>query len=81
MGWLEVAAIAAMLLGIAAAAFLVARRPEFWFGLGVVIFRAVLPVLARRMPPQEEAEWRAAERAGRGDEWLRNRFKKRGRDR
>lgn len=76
MTWLEIAALCVLFLGIGAGGFLVARRPQFWVGLAIVAFKAALPFLARRMPPEQEAEWRAAELAGRGDEWLRNRMRR-----
>ena len=54
--------------------FLVAQRPSFWIEFGSRLGEA-LPSLAwkfisKRMPPEEEAAWRAAERRGQGDEWL-----------
>ena len=77
--------VAAVLIGVAAAAFLVMRSPSFWADAGKQLFNAILPevihVVSKRMTPEEESEWRKAERQGRGDEWLRNRNRKRGRDR
>ena len=77
--------VAAVLIGVAAAAFLVMRSPAFWADAGKQLFNAILPevirVVSKRMTPEEEAEWRKAERQGKGDEWLRNRNRKRGRDR
>ena len=43
----------------------VARRPSFWCVFGVRLGKALLPLawrfVSRRMPPEEEAAWRAAE--------------------
>lgn len=67
MNWLEIAAIAAVLIGVGAAGFLVAQRPSFWWGLGVVAVKAALPYLARRMSPEKEREMQDCLR--RGGEW------------
>jgi hypothetical protein len=67
MTWLEVALIAAVIVGIGAGGFLVAQRPTFWFGLGAVMFRAILPHLAKRMSPTKEKELHDCIR--RGGEW------------
>jgi hypothetical protein len=64
MSWLEVAAIVVLLISIGAGGFLVAQRPAFWWGLGAVVFKAVLPFLMKRMPPEEEAEMQACHRSG-----------------
>lgn len=82
LGWL----IGAALFMVAALAMWVSfRSPEFVMAMGAIAigaaWKAVLPSIARRMPPDEEAAWRAAERRGQGDEWLRKRWKRRGRDR
>ena len=70
--------VAAVLIGVGAAAFLVMRSPAFWADAGKQLVTALLPAVIRaiskRMPPEEEAEWRAAQRAGRGDEWIRKRM-------
>ena len=64
--------VAAVLIGVAAAAFLVMRSPAFWADAGRQLFNAIMPevirVVSKRMTPEEEAEWRRAERQGRGDE-------------
>ena len=77
MSWQEGVAVAVVLLGLGAGAFLVARRPSFWLEFGVRLGQAVLPralkYVSRRMPPEEEAAWREAERRGQGDEWMRER--------
>jgi len=65
-----------VLLGLGAGAFLVAQRPSFWIEFGGRLGKALLPLAWRyvstRMPPEEEAAWRQAERRGQGDEWVRN---------
>ena len=63
-----------VLLGFGAGAFLVAQRPSFWLEFGARLGKALLPsvlkYITRRMPPEEEAAWREAERRGQGDEKL-----------
>ena len=77
MSWQEGVAVAVVLLGLGAGAFLVAQRPSFWLECGLQLARVLLPravqYLTRRMPQEEEAAWREAERRGQGDEWLRDR--------
>jgi hypothetical protein len=55
----------------------VAQRPSFWIEFGSRLGKALLPLawryVSRRMPPEEEAVWREAERRGQGD-WLRERY-------
>ena len=59
MSWQEGVAVAVVLLGLGAGAFLVAQRPSFWLELGVRLGQALLPpvlkYITRRMPPEEEA--------------------------
>lgn len=77
MSWQEGVAVAVVLLGLGAGAFLVAQRPSFWLEFGVRLGQALLSralkYISRRMPPDEEASWREAERRGQGDEWLKER--------
>lgn len=73
MNWIEVIAFVFVSLGLVAGAFLVAQRPAFWIEFGARIIAVLMPFILKRMTPEEEAEWRAAERAGRGEEWLRKR--------
>ena len=82
MSWQEGIAVAVVLLGLGAGAFLVAQRPSFWIEFGGRLGKALLSLawryVSRRMSPEEEAAWRQAERRGQGDEWLREqRLKKR----
>lgn len=71
MNWLEIAAIAMVLLGVGAAGFLVAQRPSFWLSIGTVVaqagIKAMLPFLLKRMPQEQEQAWRDCLR--RGGEW------------
>jgi hypothetical protein len=73
MTWLEVALVVGVLLGAGCGTALVVRSPTFWLDLGKAAVIAVLPVIARRMSPEEEREMRQAYLAGRGDEWERKR--------
>ena len=79
MSWQEGVAVAVVLLGLGAGAPLVAQRPSFWIEFGARLGQALLPTalkyITRRMPPEEEAAWRAAERRGQGDEWLKQRYR------
>ena len=74
MSWQEGVAITVVLLGLGAGAFLVAQRPSFWIEFGQRLAKALLPLawrcVSKRMPPEEEAAWRQAERRGQGEEWL-----------
>ena len=77
MSWQEGVAITAVLLGLGAGAFLVAQRPSFWIKFGQRLVKALLPLawrfVSKRMPPDEEAAWRQAERRGQGEKWIRMR--------
>lgn len=71
-----------VLRGLGAGVLLVAQRPSFWIEFGTRLGRALLPLgwrhFSSRMSPEEEADWREAERRRKGDEWLRaRRLKKR----
>lgn len=52
----------AVLLGIAAAAFIYARSPSFWITFGVALFKKLWPFvwseISRRKSPEAEAKWR-----------------------
>ena len=78
MNWQEGVAFTVVLLGLGAGAFLVAQRPSFWIEFGTRLGKALPPLAWRfvswRMPPEEEAAWREAERRGQGDEWLKKRW-------
>ena len=81
MSWQEGVAVTVVLLGLGAGAFLVAQRPSFWIGLGARLGKALLPLayefISKRMPRDEEAAWRQAERRGQGEEWLKQRHRMR----
>lgn len=78
----EAIAVLVILAGLGAGAFLVAQRPSFWIGMVADVARRLWPLavlyVTKRMSPEEEKAWRDAERRGQGDEWLRNRMKRRG---
>ena len=79
MNWQEGVAVAVVLLGLGAGAFLVAQRPFFWIEFGSRLGKALLPLawryVSKRLPSEEEAAWREAERRGQGDEWLKQRHR------
>ena len=79
MSWQEGVAVTAVLLGLGAGAFLVAQRSSVWNEFGQKLGRALLPLawryVSKRMPPEEEAAWRQAERRGQGDEWLKQLYR------
>ena len=81
MSWQDGVAIAVVLLGLGAAAFLVVQRPSFWIEFGSRLGKVLVPLawryVSKRMAPDEEAAWREAERRGQGDEWLRERRRRR----
>jgi hypothetical protein len=80
MIWQEGVAIAVVLLGLGAGAFLMAQRPSFWIEFGSLLAKALLPLVwrcvSKRMSPEEEAAWREAERRGQGEEWLKRRMRR-----
>ena len=82
MNWLAGVAVTVVLLGLGAGAFLVAQRLSFWIEFGARIGKALLPLawkyVSKRMPLEEEAAWREAERRGQGGEWLRKRMRRGG---
>jgi hypothetical protein len=71
LSWIDGALLAAVLAGVVAGGVLAAQRPSFWFGLAAVMFRAGMPYLneylTKRMPPEEEEEWRKCQL--RGGKW------------
>jgi hypothetical protein len=67
VNWIEGLLILGLFLGLFSGAFLIARSPAFWVGLGTVIFKALLPFITKRMLPEEEAAWRKCMLQGR--EW------------
>ena len=79
MSWQEGIAVTVILFGLGAGAFLVAHRPSFWIEFGSRVAKALLWLawryVSKRMPPEEEAAWRQAERRGQEDEWLKLRYR------
>lgn len=63
-------------MGATAGTALIVRAmgPDLLVGLVGSMLKAALPFITKRMTPEEESEWRKAERAGRGDEWRRKRL-------
>lgn len=80
MNWLEIAAIAAIIVGVGAAGFLVAQRPSFWYGLLAHAVKDLTPIvlgyILKRNTPDVEAKMHDCIR--RGGTW--DNFKKRCRD-
>jgi hypothetical protein len=88
MHWLEIAAIIFGLLGFAAMGAVLAYRlyhnpllltglvPVLWRHVKPLFFKYIVPYFTKRIPPEEEAEYRRAVLAGRGDEWLRDRMRR-----
>ena len=76
MRWLWLAG-AALFAVAALAGWWAFQSPEFVAGLTAVAVgaaaKAIVTKAGARMPPEEEAEMQREYRAGRGDEWLRNR--------
>lgn len=74
--WLMAIAVFAVLC-MGAGVYVVARSPLFWSALVGQVVAAAIPVLrdyaVKPMTPDEQAQWREAERAGRGDEFMRKR--------
>ena len=62
MSWLEIALIGAVLVGATAGTALVVRQPVFWSGLIVAMLKAALPIITKRMTPEQEDEWRKSGR-------------------
>lgn len=70
MTWVDILLLVIASLGVFAAAYLVARSPAFWVGLGLVAFKAAKPYLAlyfRPLSPEDQKKLDAARR--RGQEW------------
>ena len=44
----------AIFLGLAAAAYMVARSPVFWVGLVDILIKAAIPIVSKRMSPEDE---------------------------
>ena len=71
--------VVAVLIGVGAASFLVMRTPAFWgeviSELATKAWPQIWAVLSKRMPADQEAEWRKAQRLPDGDkDWKRRRL-------
>ena len=80
MTWQEGAAYGLVVVGLLAGLYIAGQRPSFWIEFGGRIIARLWPLIMaavmKRMSAEEEAEWRAAQQAGRGDEWLRKRMRR-----
>lgn len=63
----EAIVIIALIAGLAIGTYFVARAPEFWIGILSHVIKSMVPVLTKRMPPEQEAAWRDCIR--RGGKW------------
>lgn len=71
--------VLSVLVGIGGASFLVFRSPAFWGDvvseLATKAWPQIWAVLSKRMPADQEAEWRKAQRLPDGDkDWKRRRL-------
>lgn len=87
MSWLEIAALVGVCLGFAGAVVLYLSRPQYWVRLGIAIIAHFAPAViawlldfTKRMTPEEEAEWHAAIRRGEGDQWIKDRTRRKMRE-
>lgn len=48
----------ALLVFFCVAAYFAARSPAFWVGLAKEVAKSIAPIIAKRMPPDQEAAWR-----------------------
>lgn len=87
MSWLEIAAVVGIALGIAGAIILYFSRPQYWVRVAIAVITHFAPAviawlleITKRMPPEEEAEWRKAVARGEGDEWIKARQRRKARE-
>lgn len=74
MNWWSVLAVLVFLLSIGIGGWYASRSPTFWISFAKSLFKEAWPYIVKRMPPEEEAEWRDAYLRGQGDDWMRERF-------
>lgn len=67
MDYISIILFLCAILGITAGAFMVARSPVFWMGMGKEIFKIMIPIIIKRMPFEEEEAWRRCQL--RGGKW------------
>jgi hypothetical protein len=62
LDWLLILAWAALLIGVAAAAFIYARSPSFWITFCAALFQKLWPYIwafvSKRKSAEDEAAWR-----------------------
>lgn len=63
----EAIVLIALVIGLAVGTYFVARSPVFWVEMITHVVRGLVPILSKRMPPEQEAAWRDCIR--RGGEW------------
>jgi hypothetical protein len=70
-GLVVFALVVAVLIGVGAASFLVMRTPAFWGEvikeLATKAWPQIWAILSKRMPAEQEAEWRKSQRLPDGD--------------
>jgi hypothetical protein len=64
MDYISIILFLCAIVGITAGAFMVARSPVFWLGMGEEIFKRMIPIIIKRMPPEEEEAWRKCQLRG-----------------
>lgn len=64
---LDTILVIVVLLGATAGAFSFFRNPDSYISLGKSLLKELYPILAKRMSPEEEAQWRDAIK--KGEEW------------
>lgn len=64
---LDYVLLAAVIIGLAAGGFLVARSPTFWVGLFMVILQRAWPYLSKPLSPEDQKKLDQSRR--RAEEW------------
>ena len=79
--WIFILTVGAVLLGLVAGIILYARSPSFWINVALYLEPIILKLVLKRMPPEEEAQWRDLQARGASKEeimaWERQRIIKR----
>lgn len=63
----EALVLIALVAGLAIGTYFVARSPVFWVEMISHVVRGLVPILNKRMPPEQEAAWHDCIR--RGGQW------------